>query len=139
MNENIKDFCDYVDKDKPSNTVGWKRDKTYFEGTPDEHNFFVELGDQTGDFDKDKCVESFDRIVNGCDGNDPENPLNWKFGGQWRRGEYNYEINVKRTNRPWPLKEAYGSCKGWYKVLFGSYEIYGMLIAKLPLTLVCTR
>lgn len=124
MNENYKDFCDQVDP--PENTVGWKSDKSYHPGTPDEHSFHLELSSEASTFDKDECLESFDRIINGCDGNDPENPMNWKFGGRYVRGEYTYEINVKRDNRPWPpIKEPHGDCKGWWKVFYSDYKLHG--------------
>ena len=79
MNENIKDFCDSVVQ--PDHTVGWHYEKTYFAETPDEHQFYLTLGPKTADFDKSACLESYERIVNSCDANDPENPLNWKFVG----------------------------------------------------------
>ncbi|KAL8911338.1 MAG: hypothetical protein Q9171_003465 [Xanthocarpia ochracea] len=116
MNENYKDFCNKVTA--PADTVGWTSDiPPYHEGTPDEHSFIVELTNAASLFDKDECLESFDRIINGCDGSDPENLMNWKFGGRYVRGEYTYEVNVKRDNRPWPpIKEPHGDCKGWYKL-----------------------
>lgn len=134
LNENYKDFCD--DVKQPANTVGWRWEKTYFKDTPDEHSFLLQLGDGTADFAKEECLESFERIINGCDGNDPENPLNWKFGGRWRRGEYSYEINIKRDNRPWPaIKATYGSCKGDWRVVYSHYNIRGtsLLFMFLPL------
>lgn len=124
MNENIEKFCG-KDINAPSHELGWRRDHTYFKGTPDEHTFVLQLGEQVGDFYKENCVESFKRIVNGCDGNDPENPLNWKFGGRWRREDYTYEINIKRDNRPRALKSPYGKCKGDYRFLFSTYSILG--------------
>ncbi|KAL9009669.1 MAG: hypothetical protein Q9173_005323, partial [Seirophora scorigena] len=31
-----------------------------------------------------------------------------------------------RDNRPWPpIKEAYGDCKGWYKVFYSDYKLHG--------------
>ncbi|KAK2841526.1 hypothetical protein FQN49_006175, partial [Arthroderma sp. PD_2] len=122
-NENYKEYCNGVVQ--PPHTVGWTDEKTYFKDTPDEHTFKVQLGEKTADFSKEECLESFERIINGCDGNDPENPLNWKFGGTWRRGEYTYELNVKRTNRPWPLKSPYGFCEGKYRFLWDSYTMKG--------------
>lgn len=125
MNENYKDFCNTQVK-PPSNTVGWKAEKTYHEGTPDEHSFLLQLSDQAGAFSKDDCLEHFSNIINGCDGNDPNNPMNWKFGGQKVKGEYTYEVNVKRDNRPWPpIKKPYGDCEGWYKVFYGNYKMHG--------------
>ncbi|EUC40694.1 hypothetical protein COCMIDRAFT_108112 [Bipolaris oryzae ATCC 44560] len=124
MNESIEKFCG-KDVNAPDHEVGWRREFTYFQGTLDEHTFVLQLGEDAGDFKKDDCIESFQRIVHSCDGNDPENPLNWKFGGRWRRDDYTYEINVKRDNRPWPMKETYGSCNGDYKFLWSSYSIKG--------------
>lgn len=124
MNENYKDFCNNVKV--PDNTVGWKAETPYHEGTPDEHSFLLQLSSKASDFNKDECMESFDRLINGCDGNDPNNPMNWKFGGQYVRGEYTYEINVKRDNRPWPpITKAHGDCKGWYKVFYSDYKLHG--------------
>jgi len=125
MNENYKDFCN--DVSQPEHTVGWKWEKTYHQGTPDEHSFLLQLGENTADFDKNACLESYERIINGCDGNDPNNPMNWKFGGSWRRDQYTYEINFKRDNRPWPMiTSPYGSCKGDYKFFYSHYELRGM-------------
>ena len=124
MNENYKDFCNNVKV--PDHTVGWKAETPYHEGTPDEHSFLLQLSSKANDFDKDECMDSFDRLINGCDGNDPNNPMNWKFGGQYVRGEYTYEINVKRDNRPWPpITKAHGDCKGWYKVFYSDYKLHG--------------
>jgi hypothetical protein len=89
LNENYKDFCN--DVKPPDNTINWKWEKTYHKGTPDEHTFSLQLTDGTWAFDKAACLESFDRIINSCDGNDPNNPLNLKFGGRWVRGNYNYQ------------------------------------------------
>jgi hypothetical protein len=89
LNENYKDFCN--DVKPPSNEVNWKWEKRYHEGTPDEHVFSLQLLDGASSFDKDKCLESFDRVINSCDGGDSNNPLNFKFGGRWVRGNYNYQ------------------------------------------------
>ena len=132
LNESYEDFCD--DVDQPDNTVGWKWEKTYRHDTPDEHTLLLQLSDEVADFNKEECLESFDRIINGCDGNDPDNPMNWKFGGMWRRGEYSYEVNIKRDNRPWPvIQEPYGSCNGdWILFeLHSSYDIRGALFLLL--------
>lgn len=125
MNENYKDFCNNYVK-QPSNTIGWKAEKTYHEGTPDEHSFLLQLSQDTGDWDKADCLKSFDNIINSCDGNDPNNPMNWKFGGRSVHDQYTYEINVKRDNRPWPpIKEPHGYCEGWWKVFFAAYKLRG--------------
>ncbi|KAF7511750.1 hypothetical protein GJ744_003481 [Endocarpon pusillum] len=108
------------------NTVGWKSEVSYDEGTPDEHSFLLHLSSNAGAFDKNECLETFDRIIDGCDGNDANNPMNWKFGGRNVRGEYTYEVHVKRDNRPWPpIKEPYGNCRGMYKFIYSDYKLHG--------------
>lgn len=124
LNVNYKNFCDQVKA--PDNTVGWKSEVSYAKDTPDKHSFLLQLSSNAGAFNKDECLESFDRIINGCDGNNDQNPMDWKFGGRYVRGEYTYEVNIKRSNRPWlPIKAAYGACEGWYKVFFSSYKLHG--------------
>lgn len=124
LNENYKKFCDQVKA--PDHTVGWKSEVSYNEGTPDEHSFFLELSSAASQFDRELCLESFDRIVNGCDGNDEKNPMNWKFGGRYVRDQFTYEVNIKRDNRPWPpIQKPYGNCKGWYKVSHSEYKLHG--------------
>ncbi|OAR01881.1 hypothetical protein LLEC1_05530 [Akanthomyces lecanii] len=51
MNENYKDFCDSVKV--PENEQGWHFTKKYHEGTPDEHDMTVSLGNAK-DFNKDE-------------------------------------------------------------------------------------
>lgn len=71
-------------------------------------------------------MAGFKRIIHGCDGNDANNALNWKFGGQRIKGEYTYEINRARTNRPWPpITQRSGDCLGWYKPGWSEYKIHG--------------
>lgn len=124
LNENYKDFCKNVDV--PEHTKGWEYKKTYFKDTPDEHQFKISLGDAM-DYNEKECLDSMDRIINGCDGNDDKNPMDWKFGGQWKRGEYTYEVAPQRDNRPWPvIQKPDGHCKGNWKAAFSSYTIYGV-------------
>ncbi|KAL8356634.1 hypothetical protein RB601_001773 [Gaeumannomyces tritici] len=121
LDENYKDFCN--DIKPPDNTINWKWEKTYHQGTPDEHTFVLQLFDGASSFDKGKCLESFDLIINSCDGGDDKNPLNFKFGGRWVRGNYNYQINPKKDRNM--ITKRDGTCRGWYKLLLTSYRIYG--------------
>ncbi|KAF7531582.1 hypothetical protein G7054_g8745 [Neopestalotiopsis clavispora] len=121
VNENYKDFCD--DVKPPDNTINWKWEKTYHEGTPDEHTIMLELLDGASSFDKDLCLESLDRIINSCDGGDPNNPLNFKYGGRWVRGNYNYQINPKKDRNMITKKD--GTCHVWWKVGATDYRVYG--------------
>lgn len=125
LNENYKTFCE--DLSPPGGgTAAWTRSQKFHEGTPDEHEFLLELTENASDYNKDECLESMERIINGCDGGDPENPLNWKFGGTWKRGEYRYSVNIKRDNRPSPkIKTTYGSCDGSYHFVYSSYTMHG--------------
>ncbi|KAK2594664.1 hypothetical protein QQS21_007640 [Conoideocrella luteorostrata] len=121
LDAHYEDFCNSVKQ--PDHTTGWHFDKSYDEGTPDEHWFHIGLSDSAGDFDKGECIESMKALIHNCDTN---SKMNWKFGGQYVRGEHTYEVNIKRHNRPYPPpNEAVGRCEGWYKVFFGSYEIEG--------------
>ncbi|KAK1758817.1 SGNH hydrolase-type esterase domain-containing protein [Echria macrotheca] len=121
LNENYKDFCDSVKQ--PDNEVNWKFEKTYHAESFDEHTFKIQLRDGASKFDKQQCLDSMDRIINSCDGNDPNNPLNFKFGGKWVRGSYDYQINPRYDRKMFTKKD--GVCEGWWKVFFTSYRFYG--------------
>lgn len=123
LNENYKDFCKNVVV--PDNTKGWNYKRTYFPGTPDEQMFRISLSDAMI-YSEKECLDSMDRLINGCDGNDDKNPMNWKFGGIWKRGEYTYEVAPQKTTRPWPvIQQPRGSCDGRYWVTHSSYSIFG--------------
>lgn len=123
LNKNYVDFCDAVTR--PTGKMGWSFTKTYNKGTPDETEFLISLSDTSTLFDKTECVESMGRIINGCDGNDPKNPMDWKFGGEWVRGDYTFQVNPAGT-RPWPvIQSPGGTCKGWYHGIYSSYTIEG--------------
>lgn len=124
LNENYKTFCNDV-KGPGDGSVAWCNARSFHQGTPDEHEFLVETSDYASEYNQEECLESMERIINGCDGNDPENPRNWKFGGTWKRDEYRYTVSIKRDDRPWPAKEVDGTCHGWYHVGASTYNIYG--------------
>lgn len=124
LDENFKSFCDEVEG-PGEGARGWKYAKSYHKGTPDKHELVFEMGDLGKEFSKKECLESFERVTHSCDGNDPKNPMNWKFGGMWKRDQYTYTVNVKRTNRPWPLKEPYGFCEGPYEGTHSNWVIAG--------------
>ncbi|CAK7197527.1 hypothetical protein SEUCBS139899_000175 [Sporothrix eucalyptigena] len=126
MNANYPDFCDTVDATHPTNSINWVQRKTYHAGTPDEHEMVVQLGQGAATFNKSQCLDSLSRIINGCDGNDPDhNPLDFKFGGSYVRdeGRYTYEVNPKHDRTL--VKATTGDCEGNYKFLFGSYTLRG--------------
>ncbi|KAM5435401.1 hypothetical protein McanMca71_005325 [Microsporum canis] len=125
LNENYKTFCKGIKA--PGNTINWSKSQKFHPGTPGEHTFELKLSNDTREFVKEDWLSSFDRIINGCDSNDINNPMNWKFGGRWAKGSYVHEINIKRENRPWPLtKKPHGRCGGWFKVLYSDYTLRGV-------------
>ncbi|KAM7213470.1 SGNH hydrolase-type esterase domain containing protein [Rhypophila decipiens] len=124
MNENYRDFCDSVKA--PANTKGWNFEKTYHQDTPDQHTISIDLSDKEGAFVKEECLDAFYRITNGCDDDGSINPLWWKGGGFYRKGERTYAIDIKRTNRPWPPpREPHGDCDSKYKVFLSSFFLHG--------------
>ncbi|KAK3897846.1 SGNH hydrolase-type esterase domain-containing protein [Staphylotrichum tortipilum] len=120
---NLKDFCATVEG-PGSGYTNWIRSKKYHEGTPDEMEFFLK-GGNVDNVNREECVEAFTKIVHGCDNGDSDNPMNWKFGGRWQAGEYEYDLSPN-ARRPWPpMKAPNGQCTGKYKFLFSDFEMYG--------------
>ncbi|KAI8940061.1 hypothetical protein NX059_003780 [Plenodomus lindquistii] len=125
-NGDYEKFCQEVEDKHPKNTINWSYSQSYDIGTPEEHDYVVTLGNDVSAFDKAQCVESMKKLINSCDTSD--NPMNWKGGGRYIRseGDYKYELNPRRSNRPWPWPKApYGRCEGWYKVFNGRYKVEG--------------
>ncbi|RKK34507.1 hypothetical protein BFJ66_g14384 [Fusarium oxysporum f. sp. cepae] len=123
LDEHYEDFCKNIEQ--PDHQKGWDYYKVYDEGTPDEHEFRISLGDDVADYDVNQCIDSFKKLIHNCDTN---RRLNWKTGGKYVRddGAYTYEVNPTRYNRPWPPPEyAQGTCKGWYHFSHSSYTIEG--------------
>ncbi len=128
LNNNIDDFCQDVANNVPLITFGWTRSKTYYPNTPDEYTMTISLSNQTFHFDQHhRCTDAMSSIINGCDVSiNGSNPMNWKQGGRLVLGEYTYQIDIFRQNRPWPppLKPRQ-SCVGWYKFILQHYDVYG--------------
>ncbi|KAJ4159694.1 hypothetical protein NW765_013683 [Fusarium oxysporum] len=123
LDEHYEDFFKNIEQ--PDHQKGWDYYKVYDEGTPDEHEFRISLGDDVADYDVNQCIDSFKKLIHNCDTN---RRLNWKTGGKYVRddGAYTYEVSPTRYNRPWPPPEyAQGTCKGWYHFSHSSYTIEG--------------
>lgn len=119
LDKNYRDFGGGVNP--PDNTVNWKAEKTYHKGTPDEVQFL--MSNDAFEFDEKQCLDSFDRIINSCDGNRPENPRNWTYGGQYTRGSYTYEINPKKDREL--MTRTDGRCKGQYYGTHSGFTMHG--------------
>jgi hypothetical protein len=63
-NNPYDDFCKEVEEKHPSNTINRSFVKKYNEGTPEEHEFVVTLGNGVSSFDKDECVKSMEKLIN---------------------------------------------------------------------------
>ncbi|KAK4143423.1 SGNH hydrolase-type esterase domain-containing protein [Dichotomopilus funicola] len=118
---NMKDFCATVEGPGGGYT-NWIRSKVYHEGTPDEMEFILQGGD-VDTVNREECLDAFTKVVHGCDAGDSDNPMNWKFGGRWKKGEYSYDLSPRRNRNL--LAAPIGQCKGKYKFLFSDFEMYG--------------
>ncbi|KAK3292954.1 SGNH hydrolase-type esterase domain-containing protein [Chaetomium fimeti] len=118
---NLKDFCAGVEGPGGGYTH-WRRSKVYHEGTPDEMEFILD-GGEVDVVNREECVEAFTKVVHGCDAGDSDNPMNWKFGGRWKKGEYTYDLSPRRNRNL--MTAPNGQCKGKYKFLFSDFEMYG--------------
>jgi lysophospholipase L1-like esterase len=118
---NMKDFCSTVEG-PGSGYTNWRRTKKYHEGTPDEMEFILD-GGNVDTVNREECLEAFTKIVHGCDAGSSDNPMNWKFGGRWKKGEYSYDLSPRRNRNL--ITAPTGQCKGKYKFLFSDFEIYG--------------
>ena len=56
----------------------------------------LQLSNDAGEFDEDQCLDLLVRIINSCDGNGPENPPKFKFGGEYKRSTNTYSITPKK-------------------------------------------
>lgn len=120
--------------------VAWVGCSIYHKGTQDVHVFAVELGEdavETGtDSMRAECLESMDRVINSCDGKDPDNLMDWKFGGQWVRGDNTQEVTAMSETRPWPvIQTTRGNCEGWWLNVWSSYVCSSFLAICYPVFL----
>ena len=87
MTKNFNDSCNNVQV--PDKRVGWKAETPYNEGKLDDQSFLPQLLSkaETVISTKTNALKSLDRLSNGCDGKDRNNPTNRKFVGQYLRGD----------------------------------------------------
>lgn len=123
---NTADFCSSAAANAPPHLSDWSYTKTYDVGTPDENYFTVQLLPGALGFSQDACNSAVNKLLDGCDGGDPANPLNWKFGGENVQSLYKYTIGIHRHNRPFPFPpRPIQSCHGQYYGVLSAYDIYG--------------
>ncbi|KAK0612014.1 SGNH hydrolase-type esterase domain-containing protein [Immersiella caudata] len=116
--------CSDIGRSAPSGEANWRRTVTYNENMPEEIEFVVHLSGGAHQFNEGECREAMERIANSCDGADSSNPLNVKYGGRYKTGNYAYEINPQFSDRQ-HLTGVSGHCRGHWRVLFSDYHIQG--------------
>lgn len=74
----------------------------------------------------DDCVEFLlGRTIDGCDGNDPNNPLNWKGGGQLMlNDQVRFAVEPRALRQP-AGKTVNGGCESTYKGVFNDFTVWG--------------
>ncbi|KFX96518.1 hypothetical protein O988_05266 [Pseudogymnoascus sp. VKM F-3808] len=127
LNNNIDDFCRDVTNNEPVVTIGWTWSKLYYRNTPEEYTMTVAIPNRAFRPYDNQCIDAMRSIINGCDVPvNGSNPMNWKQGGKRLHGDYTYQIDIFRQNRPWPPPtQPRQACEGWYKIIWQHYDIYG--------------
>jgi hypothetical protein len=99
---------------------------TYDKGTNEEVNIGIEWqpGNQTIP-DTDICIRFLlGLIIDGCDADDPNDPMNWKGGGSVHVGEMTYYANPAAVRQPAP-KTPGGGCSTTWDALYDQVWIWG--------------
>ncbi len=123
---NTADFCSSAAAYAPKTTPNWQFSKSYNVRTLDENTFSIQLSNGAFLFSESACNLAVNNILDNCDGNDPTNPMGWKFGGEKVESSHKYSIVINRDHRPWhPPKRALQSCHGQYYPTLSHYDIYG--------------
>ncbi|KAM7219726.1 SGNH hydrolase-type esterase domain containing protein [Rhypophila decipiens] len=120
--DTMRKFCDEMSF--PSAQSEWKREKLHHKDYPEEAWLRVTAKSDTNQrISAAYCKESFDHLINRCDGNDPENPMNWKFGGKYIRGDVVFELE---PTWPRPMVTRHeGECNSHYYFLSSTYDMVG--------------
>ncbi|KAK2846342.1 hypothetical protein FQN49_005817, partial [Arthroderma sp. PD_2] len=84
--------------------------RTYLQGTLEEMVIAMDWAPEVKFTPDSKSCERFlHEILDGCDGNNPDNPMNWKSGGSILAGLVKYRIEPKAPRKP-ALKAPGGGC-----------------------------
>lgn len=121
-----EEFCKDAVPDLNGRETGTLFSKRYNKNTLDDVVFTVTKDAGAADLDSKTCNTAVNRILDGCDGNNDENPMNWKSGGTYANGPFTYNIAPVRTNRPFPApKVPSAKCTGVNHYLWHRYNIRG--------------
>ncbi|PGH17605.1 hypothetical protein AJ79_00966 [Helicocarpus griseus UAMH5409] len=105
-----RQYCPELVEQKALDPMSGAISRTYFQGTPDEVEIAIDW-ERGHDFEPnvDGCKEILgNRVLDGCDGNDPKNPNNRKGGDFVTVGEVEYRIG--------PKEEAYAEGACWVHI-----------------------
>lgn len=98
--------------------------REYYERTPD-HIVITVQGPAGFKPTVDDCVKYLlGNVIDGCDGNDPNNPANFKGGGTMTTGDVKYDVQPKTLRQP-PKGGIQGGCDSTYKVFWNEYVMWG--------------
>ncbi|KAI1274942.1 SGNH hydrolase-type esterase domain-containing protein [Xylaria sp. FL0933] len=94
LSNNIAAFCKDAAAQKNHDSNSGSIIRNYNSGTRYEVRLSIDWP-QLLDISKDmeaNCLRNMDIIMDGCDGGDPSNPLDWKHGGTLAEGWVKYDI-----------------------------------------------
>ncbi|KAI1115450.1 hypothetical protein F5Y14DRAFT_129786 [Nemania sp. NC0429] len=128
---NIKAFCKTAVaqgvQDKDTGAIS----RNYNPGTLDEVDISVDWPSGVKiPFDEAECNKQLIATSDGCDGNDPANPMDWKAGGTTTITSTNpdlkvyYNVKPKAPRQPLPNTPG-GSCDVRYKFIYDEFKIWG--------------
>lgn len=124
---NIKDYCSQAAKQGVQDSGSGSLGREFNMNTP-EHVFITMTWPSGMDFklSEDDCNKYMgDMVMDGCDGNDPENPMNWKHGGKVQVDKVEYAIQPATPRHQPAPKAPGGGCDVQYKFLYDDFWIWG--------------
>ncbi|KAK5001204.1 hypothetical protein LTR66_000082 [Elasticomyces elasticus] len=123
---NIKDYCSQAAKQGVQDPGSGSLSRDFNKDTP-EHVYITMTWPSGSAFvlSEADCNHYLgDLIMNGCDGNDGNNPMNWKHGGTVQVDKVEYKIEPEKS-RPTAPQTPGGSCDAQWKVALDSFTVMG--------------
>ncbi|KAK2865064.1 hypothetical protein FQN49_003942 [Arthroderma sp. PD_2] len=124
--DNIRDFCSQAVKQGVQDEDSGSITRTFNHGSLDDVKIAVDWPPGMKiPFNEDACKENLKQISDDCDGNDPENPMDYKGGGTITvEPKTLYHITPLAPRQPLPNKPG-GSCDVRYKFFLDEFWIWG--------------
>ncbi|KAH8586001.1 hypothetical protein B0O99DRAFT_695901 [Bisporella sp. PMI_857] len=125
LSSNIKAFCSEVAKQRVQDRNSGSIERKYNVDTPESISISINWPPgRPFKLEEASCLKYMNIISNGCDGNNPNNPMNWKGGGSIQVDLVKYNLNPTTVRQPF-RKQAWAHCKTKYDFLYDSYWIQG--------------